>query len=106
MAMHFHTYTARELRENAFLNDNALSIITVHGVPVKVAIPFDDRMLKEGLTRAFALHLVENHLITPAKGAKMVNLSLASFLELMAQYKIPAALYSKGELKNELARFS
>lgn len=104
--MNLHTYTARELRKNTFLNDNSLSIITAHGVPVKVAIPFDERMLKEGLTRAFALHLVENHLITPAKAAKMVNLSLASFLELMAQYKIPAADYSKEELKNEFTRFS
>lgn len=104
--MTVHTYTARELRDAGFLDDKAVSIITAHGVPVKVAIPFDERMLKEGLTRAFALHLVENHLIVPAKAAKMVNLSLASFFELMAQYHIPAADYSENELKRELADFS
>lgn len=99
-------YSARELRGNTFLDDPSVSIITMHGVPIKVTIPFDERLLQEGIARAFALHLVENQLITQCQGAKMANLALEDFLELMAHYKLPATYVSATELQKELKDFS
>jgi len=58
---------------------------------VKVAIPFDERMFGEGVSRALALNLVENHVLTQVQGAKMAEISLESFLKLMARFNIPAA---------------
>ncbi len=100
------TYSARELRDSHFLTDDSMSVITSHGKPVKVAIPFDDRMFDEGISRALALNLVENHVITQAKGAKMAEMSLVSFLELMSKFGISAADQNSQEISEELERFS
>jgi len=103
--MTIKTYTSREIRENRFIEDDSVSIITSHGKPVKIAIPFDKRVFHEGLEKAFALHLVENHILTQAKAAKLAGLSLSSFLTLMANYRISAADQTKEEIAGELAQF-
>ncbi len=99
------TYSARDLRDSQFLTDDSLSIITSHGKPVKVTIPFDDIMFNEGISRSLALNLVESHLITQVQGARMAGMTLESFLELMAQFKIPAANQTSQEIRNEVDRF-
>lgn len=101
--MTIKTYSARELRDSHFLADDSVSVITSHGKPVKVAIPFDERMLGEGVSRALALNLVENHVITQVKGAKMAEMSLASFLQLMSRFGIPAADQDTQELLDEVS---
>ena len=103
--MAVNTYTSRELRENRFLEDSSVSIVTSHGKPVKIAIPFDERGLHEGVEKSIALHLVENHIVTQAKAAKIAGLSLSAFLELMAKYGISAADQSEAELREELEQF-
>ena len=100
------TYTSREIRENRFIEDDAVSIITSHGRPIKIAIPFDGRAFQEGLDKAFALHLVENHILTQAKAAKLVGVFLDDFLSLMAKYGISAADQSKDEILGELKQLS
>jgi predicted HTH domain antitoxin len=103
--MAVNTYTSREIRENRFLEDDAISIVTSHGKPVKIAIPFDSRALHDGVEKSIALHLVENHILTQAKAAKIAGLSLSEFLLLMAKYQISAADQSESELREELSRF-
>ncbi len=103
--MTIKTYSARELRDGHFLTDNSVSVITSHGRPVKVAIPFDERMLGEGVSRAIALNLVENHVLTQVQGAKMAEMSLESFLKLMAKFDIPAADMDASELVDDLNEF-
>lgn len=103
--MAVNTYTSREIRENRFLEDDAISIITSHGKPVKIAIPFDDRAFHEGVEKTIALHFVENHILTQAKAAKIAGLSLSAFLSLMAKYQISAADQSESELREELTQF-
>ena len=99
------TYSARDLRDSQFLTDDSLSIITSHGKPVKVTIPFNDIMFNEGISRSLALNLVKTHLLTQVQGAKMANMPLESFLELMAQFKIPAADISGQEVSEDVERF-
>jgi len=103
--MTIKTYTSREIRENRFIEDDSVSIITSHGKPVKIAIPFDGRAFHEGLEKAFALHLVENHILTQAKAAKLAGMSLSCFLSLMAKYHVSAADQTKKEVIEELAQF-
>ncbi len=103
--MTIKTYSARELRDSHFLKDDSVSVITSHGKPVKVAIPFDERIFGEGVSRALALNLVENHIITQVQGAKMAEMSLESFLKLMAKFGIPAADMDVHELVNDLKAF-
>jgi predicted HTH domain antitoxin len=99
------TYTSRELRESRFLEDQSVSIVTSHGKPVKVAIPFDARTFHEGIEKAIALYFVENHILTQAKAAKIAGLSLSTFLQLMAKYGISAVDQSEAELREELEQF-
>lgn len=99
------TYSARDLRSSKFLADDSLSIITSHGKPVKVTIPFNDIMFSEGISRSLALNLVETHLITQVQGAKMANMSLESFIGLMAQFQIPAADQTSQEVYDEVKQF-
>jgi hypothetical protein len=99
------TYSARDLRDSKFLSDNSVSIITSHGKPVKVTIPFNDMMFSEGVTRSVALNLVENHLITQVQGAEMTNMGLEPFLSLMAQFKISAVAQSSEEVYDEVKQF-
>lgn len=103
--MTVNTYTSRELRENRFLEDDSVAIVTSHGRPVKIAFPFDERVFHEGVEKALALHLVENHILTQAKAAKIAGMSLSGFLQLMAKYRISAADQSEAELREELAQF-
>ncbi len=103
--MTVNTYTSREIRENRFLEDDAVSIVTSHGKPVKIVIPFNDRGFHEGVEKAVALYLVENHIVTQAKAAKIAGLSLSAFLVLMAKYCISAADQSEKEIREELAQF-
>lgn len=103
--MAINTYTSREIRENRFIEDKSVSIITSHGKPVKIAIPFDDRVFHEGLEKAVGLYLVEHHILTQAKAAKIASLSLVAFLDLMAKYGISAANQTEQEIHEELARF-
>ena len=99
------TYSARDLRDSQFLTDESLSIITSHGKPVKVTIPFNDIMFNEGISRSLALNLTESHLITQVQGAKMANMPLESFLRLMAEFKISAANQTMDEISEEVERF-
>ena len=99
------TYSARDLRDSRFLSDDSLSIITSHGKPVKVTIPFDDIMFSEGISRSLALNLVESHLITQVQGARMANIPLESFLALMAQFQIPAADQTSQDVYNDVQQF-
>ena len=99
------TYSARDLRDSKFLTDDSLSIITSHGKPVKVTIPFNDMMFNEGISRSLALNLVENHLLTQVQGAKMANMTLESFLGLMAQFKIPAIDQTAKEIYDDVQQF-
>lgn len=99
------TYSARDLRSNQFLADDSVSIITSHGKPVKVTIPFDDIMFNEGISRSLALNLVENNAITQVQGARMCNMSLESFLGLMTEFKIPATNQTITEIEGEIDKF-
>lgn len=103
--MTINVYTLREIRESRFIEDDSVSIITAHGQPVKITIPFDERAFQEGFEKSLALHLVENQVITQAKAAKIAGLSLSSFLALMAKYHISAADQSRQEVNQELAQF-
>ena len=103
--MSVKTYSARELRDSHFLTDKSVSVITSHGRPVKVAIPFDERIIDEGVSRSIALNLVENHALTPAQGAKMAEMSLESFLQLMAKFNISAGDMDASEVIDDLKEF-
>ncbi|MFZ1535828.1 MAG: type II toxin-antitoxin system prevent-host-death family antitoxin [Chromatiaceae bacterium] len=102
------TFSVRDLRTRSgdLLRDaelGQLSLITKHGRPAILAVPFDRRLLDQGVHRALALTLFENRQITLAQAAKVAGLSLDGFLDLLGSLGLAAVDYPAEELADELA---
>ena len=102
-----HTFSVRELRQRSGdllrnAEDGRLAIVTKHGQPTILAVPFDDRLLDVGVHRSLALHLFEQHQLTLAQAAKLADLSVEDFMSLLGKAGILAVDYLPSELEDEL----
>lgn len=100
-------FTVRDLRQRSgeLLRDaeqGRLSLITKHGRPAILAIPFDERLLSHGLHHALALHLFEAGQVSLGQGARLAGLSLERFIELLGQTGINAVDYPPEDLVDEV----
>ena len=105
---HLDVFSVRDLRNKSgdLLRDaegGQISLITKHGKPAILAVPFDERLISQGVHRAMALHLFESHQLTLAQCAKLAGLSLEAFIELLGEAGIPAVDYPPEELEEEMA---
>jgi prevent-host-death family protein len=103
----FDVFTVRDLRNRTGdlmrdAEEGRLSIITKHGRPAILAIPFDERLLAVGVHRALAVHLFEAGQATLAQAAKLAELPVERFLEVLSEAGVPAVSYPKGELAGEV----
>lgn len=104
------TFTVRDLREHtgALIHDaeeGKLSLITKHGRPVFLAVPFTPDLLDFGLRTALAIKLFKDEIITLEKAAKVAGLNMEIFIEKLGQLGIPTVNYSADELGQELKDF-
>lgn len=104
----FDIFTARDLRNRSgeLLKDaeaGQLSLITKHGKPAILAIPFDKLLVNYGVHRSMALHLFRSHQLTLAQSAKVADLDLEAFIELLGASNITAVDYPPEELDGEMA---
>jgi prevent-host-death family protein len=103
----FDVFTVRDLRNRTGdlmrdAEEGRLSIITKHGRPAILAIPFDERLLAVGVHRALAVHLFEAGQATLAQAAKLAELPVERFLEVLSEAGVPAVSYPKDELAGEV----
>ena|SRR3990167_8849366 len=89
------TFTVRDLREHTgtLINDalsGKLSLITKHGRPVFLAVPFSEDLLELGLKSAIAVKLFQDGAITLGKAAKLAGISIEAFIERLGKLGIPA----------------
>lgn len=103
----FDVFSARELRQRAGelfrdAEQGRLSVITKHGRPAILAIPFDDRLLSLGVQRAVAVSLFEAGSLSLTQGARLAGLSLEDFIELLGREQVIAVDYPPEELAREL----
>ncbi len=73
------TFTIRDLRDRTgeIVRDaeaGTLSVVTKHGQPVFVAVPFDENLLKNGVNLALAVHLFDEESISLGKAARLGGL--------------------------------
>lgn len=104
------TFTIRDLRERTgdLVRDaeqGKLSIITKHGQPVFVAVPFDETLIKEGVRVALAVKLFDDEVVGLGKAAKLAGMAQSEFIDHLGALKIPVVRYGKEELERELAAF-
>jgi prevent-host-death family protein len=103
-----HTFTIRDLcdRTGELVRDaeaGKLSVVTKHGQPVFVAVPFDDILLREGVNVALAVKLFDEDVLSLREGAKLAGMTLAEFMEACSAREIPVVRYSPEDLQQELA---
>ncbi|EKD76781.1 MAG: hypothetical protein ACD_42C00618G0004 [uncultured bacterium] len=104
------TFSVRDLREHtgALIQDaeaGKLSLITKHGRPVFLAIPFTDELIELGLRHTLAVHLYKEGILTLAKSAKLAGKSLEGFITTISKLGIPVIRYTIKEVDEELKDF-
>lgn len=104
------TFTVRDLREHtgALIHDaeaGKLSLITKHGRPVFLAVPFTQDLLDLGLRPAMAIKLFQENALTLEKAAKLADFSIESFIEKLGEFNIPVVNYSSEDIHQELKDF-
>ena len=82
-----------------------LSVITKHGHPVFIAVPFDEILLKEGVHVALAVKLYDEEFISQGKAAKLAGMSLSRFIDHLGCLRIPVVRYGQADLQAELDGF-
>lgn len=100
-------FSARDIRQRSgeLLRDaeqGHVAVITKHGRPTILAVPFDERLLEIGIHRAMALRLFEQRQVTLVQAAKLAATTLEEFIGLLGEAGIPAVDYPPEELDDEV----
>ena len=82
-------FSARDLRNRSgeLLKDadeGRFSVITKHGRPAALAVPFDALLLELGIHRYLAVRLYAQSLLTLAQAAKLAGIPIEQFLNVLA----------------------
>ena len=101
------TFTIRDLRERTgeLIRDaevGQLAIVTKHGRPVFIAVPFDEITMKSGVHVALAMKLFQSEVLSLGKAAKFANCSISQFNNYLAKAGIPSVNYPPEDLEKEL----
>ena len=103
----FQVYSARELRNLSGeviqqAEQGNLALITKHGKPTMLTIPFNEALLSLGVHRSLALNLFSAGQLTLAQAAKLATMPLEAFIALLGEVGIDAVDYSPDDLEDEL----
>jgi len=100
-------FTVRDLRERTGelirdAEEGKLSLVTKHGQPVFIAVPFDEWVVAFGVRIALAMRLFEEEVVSVAQASKLAGIAQEEFLERLAAAGVAVARYSPDELKDEM----
>lgn len=100
-------FTARELRNRSGellqgASEGNMAVITKHGKPSILAIPFDSKLLNHGAHRAMALQLFSSGHYTLQQAARFADMPLEGFIGLLGEFDIDAVDYPADELESDL----
>jgi prevent-host-death family protein len=79
-----------------------LSVVTKHGRPLFVAVPFDDAVLEHGTAVSLAARLYAAGVLTLARAAKLAELTMEDFVVKLGLLGIPIADYPPEQLDQEV----
>lgn len=106
--MEVDVFSMRDLRQRSGelikeAEDGHLALITKHGRPAILAVPFDDRLLELGVHRTLALRLYEHRHLTLVQAARLAGMTAEEFMSLLGETGVPAVDYPPEELKDEIS---
>ena len=101
-------FSVRDLRQHSgkLIKDaerGQLAVITKHGRPTIVAVPFDETLLHLGVQHALALRLFEQRFLTLGQAAKLAAVSVEDFMTLAGTAGVDVVDYPPEEIREELA---
>jgi len=102
------SFSIRDLRERSGalsreVEQGNLSVVTRHGHPLFLTVPFSEELLSQGVHITLATRLFKEGDISLGKAAKIAKMSIAQFCEYISRLGIPIVDYSAEELDQELA---
>lgn len=105
-----HTFTIRELRERSGdlsreAEEGRLALVTRHGRPLFVSVPFTEDLLETNVHTVLAVHLFKSGGMTSARAARLARMSLPQFLAHLSAQGISVVDHDPAELEQELAAF-
>lgn len=100
-------FAVRDLRQRTGelirrAEEGRMSLITKHGRPTILALPFDERLLEFGVYGALAVRLFEQGLVSLSQAAKISKRPIRDFLELLRDSGVAAVDYPPEELDEEM----
>ena len=101
-------FSIRDLRERTgelarTAEAGQLSVVTKHGQPVFIALPFDDDALTNGVKVSLAIKLFRDHVISLGRATKLSGMTKLKFIGVLGAHSISAVNYPASELDDELA---
>jgi len=101
------TFTVRGLRERTgeliqCAESGKLAIVTKHGKPVFVAVPFSEEVVTSGILFVLAARFFQNDLLCLGKAARFAGCSIPEFSDYLGKVGIPSVHYPAQELEQEL----
>ena len=100
-------FTVRDLRERTGelirgAEEGHLSVVTKHGNPVFVAVPFDEVLLESGVRVSLALRLFDDGTLTLAQAAKVAGVGVETFSAHVGPAGLTVVRTPADELDSEL----
>lgn len=100
-------FSARDLRNRSGVllkdaDEGRFSVITKHGRPAALAVPFDAQLLELGIHRHLAVRLYAQRLLTLAQAAKLAGFPIEQFLNVLAASGVDVVDYPVKEVASEL----
>lgn len=101
-------FSIRDLRERSGalsreVEQGNLAVVTRHGHPLFISVPFSTELLEQGIHITLAVKLFKEGDISLGKAAKLAKMNLAQFTEYVSKLGIPLVDFSEDELDQELA---
>ncbi len=101
------TFSIRDLRDRSGeltreAEEGRLSLITKHGQPLLVTVPFTGDLLQHGVRKALAMSLLRSGDISVGKAAEIAGLAYVDFLPYVTALGLYAVDSDEAELAAEL----
>ena len=100
------TFSIRDLRDRSGeltreAEAGRLSLVTRHGQPLFVSVPFTEDVISHGVHTALAVNLFRSGDLSLGQAAKLARMAYADFIEYLGSLKIPVVDYDPEELEQE-----
>ena len=111
LVLNMQTFSIRDLRDRSGeLSREAeagrLSLVTRHGQPLFVSVPFTEDVVASGVHTALAVSLFKSGDLSLGLAAKLARIPYADFIDYLGELKIPVVNYDPAELDSELKLLS